>query len=239
MRNTVAIMQRELLSLFCSPIAYIVISGFLLVTGVVVLWMGAFRPGQPASLREVFQWTPFILTFIIPAITMRMISEEYRNGTLESMMTAPVSDTQMVLGKYLAGLVFYGVMLATTLVYLVLLMVFGNPDVKASLAGYIGLLLVGVTFTAVGLFTSSLTRNQIVAWIIGAVPLLLFAFLAYWFSMNTDGWQRTFFQKVNVMRHVDTFNRGLVTTDSLVFFLGSAAFFVFCTIKVLESRRWR
>lgn len=240
MRNTVAIMQRELLSLFCSPIAYIVIAAFLVMTGVMVLWMRSFAPGQPATLRDVFQWTPFLLTVIIPAITMRMLSEEYRNGTLETLMTAPVTDVQIVLGKYLAGVVFYVVMLATTLVYLVMMMIFGNPDLGASLAGYLGLLLMGLMFLGFGLLTSSVTSNQIVAWILGAVPLLLLAVLAYFMVRFVEaGWLRTVLQNVNVMGRADDFNRGLVTHDSLVFFLGGAVLFVFCAVKAVESRRWR
>lgn len=239
MRNTVAIMQRELLSLFCSPIAYIVITGFLLVTGVLVLALGIFSPGKPATLRDVFQWTPFVLTFIIPSITMRMISEEYRNGTLESLMTAPVTDFQFVMGKYLAGLVFYALLLSTTIIYLVLMAMYGNPDIAASMAGYVGLFLIGLPFLAYGLFASSVTRNQIVAWIVGAVPLMLLAWFAYYLSPMAEGWIRTVLQQINVMGRFEMFNRGLITTDSLVFFVGAAAWFIFCTVKVVESRRWR
>ena len=106
MRNTVAIMQRELLSLFFSPIGYIVIAGFLLITGVIVLVTDSIAPGKPATLRNVFDFTPYVLTIIIPAISMRTIAEEYRSGTIETLTTAPVSDTQFVIGKYLAVLIF-------------------------------------------------------------------------------------------------------------------------------------
>ena len=239
MKNTVAIMQRELLSLFCSPIAYVVIAAFLVVTGVLVLVMDNFAPGKPANLRGVFQWTPFLLTIIIPAITMRMISEELRNGTLETLVTAPVTDAQIVFGKYLAGVVFYAVMLATTLVYIVMMMIFGNPDVGAAIAGYLGLFLVGLPFIAFGLLTSSITKNQIVAWILGMVPLMLFAWFAAFMVGRVEGWMRTVFREVNVMQRFDMFNRGLVTTDSIVFFVGAAGLFLFCTIKMVESRRWR
>lgn len=239
MRNTIAIMQRELLSLFFSPIAYIVIAGFLFFTGILVWQSDSFSPGKPATLRTVFQWTPIVLAFFIPAMTMRMISEEYRNGTFETLMTAPVSDLELVLGKYLAGAVFYLVMLATTLVYMVLLIAYGNPDLGAALAGYFGLLVVGLAFVAVGLLASSLSRNQVVAWIAGAVPLILVALLAYFISLNSEGWVRQLAQQVDVMNRFEMFNRGLIRLDGLVFFLGSAAFFVFCTVKVVESQRWR
>ncbi len=239
MRNTVAIMQRELLSLFFSPIGYIVIAGFLLITGVIVLVTDSIGPGKPATLRGVFDFTPYVLTIIIPAISMRTISEEYRSGTIETLTTAPVSDTQFVIGKYLAALIFYAIMLAGTLIYLVLMMIFGNPDVGASLAAYLGLLLLGVSFTAFGVFTSSLTHNQIVAWMLGMVPLMLFVWFAAFIVRLAQGGLRQVFQQINILRHLDQFNRGLVTTESVVFFLATAVLFLFLAIKVVESRRWR
>ncbi len=239
MRNTIAIMQRELLSLFCSPIGYIVITGFLLVTGVIVLRAGVFGPGRPATLRDVFFWTPFVLTFVIPAISMRSISDEYRNGTIEALMTAPVTDTQMVLGKYLASLAFYVIMIAATGIYMLLMEVFGNPDWGAAAAAYLGLLLLGAAFMAFGVFASSLTRNQIVAWILGTVPLLLFACLGFFMVDLAEGRVRTILQQVNVMGRFGQFTRGQVESDAIIFFLGTAALFVFLSIKVVESRRWR
>ena len=239
MRNTVAIMQRELLSLFFSPIGYIVIAGFLLITGVIVLVTDCIGPGKPATLRSVFDFTPYVLTIIIPAISMRTISEEYRSGTIETLTTAPVSDLQFVIGKYLAALVFYAIMLSGTLVYLVLMMIFGNPDVGSSLAAYLGLLLLGASFTAFGVFTSSLTSNQIVAWMLGMVPLMLFVWFAAFIVRVAEGVLRQAFQQINILRHLDQFNRGLVTAESVAFFLATAALFVFLAVKVVEARRWR
>ncbi len=239
MRNTIAIMQRELMSLFYSPIGYIVIAGFLLMTGILMWMFEAFEPGKPATLRTLFLFTPYALTIIIPAITMRSIAEEYRTGTIESLMTAPVTDSQMVLGKYLASLVFFIVMLAGTLIYLLLMMVYGNPDLGVTFASYLGMLLVGVMFTAIGTFTSTLTRNQIVAWIVAAMPLLLFAALAYWFAPQAYGLLRAVLQQINVVNRLDAYNRGDVTLESVTFFLGAAGLFLFLSIKVVESRRWR
>ncbi|MBN2447165.1 MAG: ABC transporter permease subunit [Phycisphaerae bacterium] len=239
MRNTTAIMNRELLSLFCSPVAYIVIAGFLLVTGVLAVFTGSFKPGAPATLRMVFEFTPYALAFIVPAIAMRTISEEYRSGTIEALMTAPVSDAQLVLGKFLASLVFYVIMIATTLVYLMLMMVYGAPDLGASLAAYIGLILVGTMFVALGVLASSLTKNQIVAWMIAAVPLLVFVWFSGWISRAAEGWWREVFRIVNISLHLDQFNRGLIDTEGVVFFLCTAAFFLFLAVKVVESRRWR
>lgn len=239
MRNALAIMQRELSSLFYSPIGYIVLAGFLVLTGVMVLVTDSFGPGRPATLRSVFDFTPYILTIVIPAICMRSISEEYRAGTIESLMTAPVSDTSLVVGKFLAAFLFYGVMLAGTLIYLIMMMIFGNPDLGASASSYIGLLLAGAAFTAVGVFTSSLTRNQIVAWIAAAVPLMLFVWFSTFMVRVLDGPWRQVFQQFNVSRHLSQFSQGLLTAEGIVMFLATTLLFLFLTVRVVESRRWR
>lgn len=239
MRNMTAIMQRELLALFYSPIAYVVLCVFLVATGFLARVTDSFTPGAPATLRGTFFWMPFLLAAVIPAISMRTLSEEYRIGTIETLMTAPVSDAQMVIGKYLAALAFYVIMLASTLVYLVLLIIFGEPEVRTALLSYLGLLLAGMAFIAFGVFTSSCTRNQIVAWILGAMPLVLFVALGHWFVSELQGWWRQAFQSINVMRQLDEFNRGVISAQGVVFFLGTAVLFLFLTVKVVESRRWR
>ena len=240
MKTTIAIMQRELLSLFCSPIGYIVIAGFWLVTGAMAVWNAdAFGPGRPASLRDIFMWTPFVLTIIVPAMSMRSISEEYRSGTFETLMTAPVSDSQMVLGKFLATLGFYVIMIAGTLVYPILMEIFGNPDWGEVAAVYIGLLMLGIAFTAFGMFASSLTRDQAVAWILGAMPLMLLVLSVHSLVRRFEGWQREVAQQVNIMGRFAQFARGQIETDTVVFFLATAVLFLFLTIKVVESRRWR
>ena len=237
MRYVSAVMSRELLALFCSPVAYIVIAGFLLITGIVTV--DAFGPGKPATLRSVFLLAPYILAIVAPAITMRMISEEYGNGTIEALMTTPISDAQMVLGKFFAALVFYLTIVASTLAYLVLMMLYGTPDLGAALAAYLGLVLVGSAFLAIGLFTSSLTQNQTVAWMLAAVPLILFVWFASFLSTQLEGFWRELVRTVDVRLILDQFNRGLVATDAVVLFLGVTAYFLFLAVKVVESRRWR
>jgi ABC-2 type transport system permease protein len=240
MRTTIAIMQRELLSLFCSPIGYIVIAGFWLVTGAMAVWNAdAFGPGKPATLRDIFMWTPFVLTIIVPAMGMRSLAEEYRSGTFETLMTAPVSDTQVVLGKYLASLLFYIIMIAGTLILPLLMEAFGNPDWGEVVAVYLGLLLLGVMFTAFSMFASSLTRDQAVAWILGAMPLMLIVLSAYSLVRRFEGWAREAVQHANIMGRFGQFARGQIATGDVAFFLALAALFLFLTVKVVESRRWR
>lgn len=239
MRNVWALAGRELLSLFCSAMAYVVLCGFLLITGVLALVTGTFSPGQPATLVNVFRFTPLVLAFIVPAITMRTISEEYRTGTIEPLMTTPVSDTQVVAGKYLGTLLFYVVLLASTLAYVAIMMVFGSPDLGAMAAAYVGLLLVGMAFLAVGMFASALSRNQIVAWMIAAIPLMVFVWFAGVLSQRTEGQWRDALRTVDIGWHSQRFLTGQVTSESVVFFLAVAAYFLFLAIKVVESRRWR
>lgn len=239
MRNVAAIAQRELLAFFCSPVAYIVIAGFLLINGVLVLSTDTFAPGKPAQLQDIFAFMPWILTVIVPAISMRLLADEYRAGTIETLMTAPLTDTQMVLGKFVAAFVFFVVMLATTLIYALLMELYGNPDWSTAFSTYLGVLLIGMTFMAWGLLASSLTSNQVVAWILGWVPLLLFACLAYFIVTLVSGWSRTLFQQVNVIGRFGDFSRGLIKLDGVVFFLGTTVLFLFLTVKVVESRRWR
>lgn len=240
MRNTLAITQRELLSLFCSPIAYIVIAGFWLVTGAMAVWNAdAFGPGKPATLRDIFMWTPFVLTIVIPAMAMRSLSEEYRSGTFETLMTAPVSDAAVVLGKFFATVLFYVIMIAGTLVFPVIMLIYGNPDLGEMAATYVGLLLVGIFFAAFSLFASSLTRDQAVAWILGAIPLMLLVLSVYNLVRSVEGWLREVIQEVNIMGRFAQFTRGQVETDAVVFFLAGAALFLFLTVKIVESRRWR
>lgn len=240
MRHTLAIAQRELLSLFCSPIGYIVVAGFWLVTGAIAIWNAeAFGPGKPATLRDVFMWAPFVLTLVVPAMTMRALSEEYRSGTFETLMTAPVSEAAVVLGKYLATLAFYGILLAGTLVYPLVMEIFGNPDWGEVLATYLGLVLVGVAFAAYSLFASSVTRDQAVAWMLGAMPLMLLVLSVYNLVRQFEGWQREALAQLNIMGRFAQFARGQVETDAVVFFLAVAGLFLFLTVKVVESRRWR
>jgi ABC-2 type transport system permease protein len=239
MRNTVAIMQRELLSLFCSPIAYIVIAGFWLVIGAMATYAEAFGPGKPATLRDIFMAAPFVLTIVIPAMAMRTIAEEYRSGTFEALMTAPVSEPQFVLGKFLATLLFYCLMLAGTLIFPIVMSIFGNPDWGEVLALYIGLVLVGLMFAAFSLYASSLTRDQAVAWILGAIPLMLLVISADRLAKGLEGWARQAVQEINIMGRFAQFARGQIETDAIVFFVGVTALFLFLTVKVVESRRWR
>lgn len=167
MKQIVHILNKELKDYFISPIAYIVISIFLLVTG--WFFFTTFFLYNQADLRNFFNLLPIIFSFVIPAITMRLFSEELNIGSYEILLTLPVTFTDIVLGKFLAGVVFVSVALIPTLSYPIFIAFLGQLDWGPVLGGYIGAIFLGAALTAVGLFASSLTRNQIVAFIVGMI----------------------------------------------------------------------
>ena len=165
MRQIVHILNKELKDYFISPIAYIVISIFLLITG--WFFFTTFFLYNQADLRNYFSLLPIIFSFVIPAITMRLFSEELNVGSYEILLTLPVTFTDIIIGKFLAGVVFVSVALIPTLSYPIFITFLGQLDWGPVMGGYIGAVLLGAAFTAVGLFASSLTRNQIIAFIVG------------------------------------------------------------------------
>jgi ABC-2 type transport system permease protein len=234
--------QRELSAFFYSPIAYVVLFAFTFMVGLLFVFLtDNFSPGSEASLRDTFNWLPPLLCVAVPILTMRLMSEEYRTGTIETLMTAPVSDFEVIAGKFLGTFVFYAIMLAATFFYVILLTFFGRPDFGLLFSGYVGLLLIGAMFVAIGLFFSSTTRNQIIAALLGAFFLLLLTILAWIIVQFADvkGPVRLVLQMISVMDRFQYFNRGLVDLNNLVFFVGGTAFFLFLAVKSVESRRWR
>ena len=238
MRNILTLTGRELSSQFFSPIAYVVIAVFLVVSGI---FFGAetFQAGGEASCRALFQVLPVILVFVLPMLTMRLMSEEYRNGTIESLMTAPVRDIEVILGKFFGSFMFFLVLLTTTLVYPVLVGMYGPLDVGLAFASYVGLALLGALYIAVGLFFSTCTRNQVIAVLCSFVFLAILTLLADYLSRNFEGTLRVVMQQVSLLAHYQDYARGLIDTNHTVFFVTSTGLFLFFAVKVLEFRRWR
>ena len=239
MRCIVTVARRELATQFFSPIAYGVITLYLLVSGV-LFWMVNFQPGAEASVRGVFgPWMLLLLMFVLSMLTMRVLSEEFRSGTIETLMTAPVTDAEVIIGKFLAILVFYIVMLATTIVYPILVNAHGGIDVGLTISMYIGLLLVGALYVSVGVFFSACTQNQVVAGLCSFVVLSIFTFLANAIGRAQEGSVRVVLQHLSVVDHYEDFLRGLFDTSHLIFFVSVTALFLFFAVKALEFRRWR
>jgi len=238
MRKTLVLARRELASYFVSPMAYIVAALFLMGSGG---WFFSeiFRQGNEASLRVLFDGMAMMMVAAVPLLTMKLISDELRSGTIETLMTAPVTEVEIVLGKFLGVLALYAILLAGTAVYLVLMSLYGQPDAGVAVMGYVGMLLLGTAFISVGVFASTLTRYQLVAAIIGIAVLALFTLVMPWMVRTATPPMNHLAARLNVMAYFQDFSRGMFDSRGLVFFLGSAVLFLFLSVKTLESRRWR
>jgi ABC-2 type transport system permease protein len=184
----------------------------------------------------------WLLVFIIPVLSMGLMSQEWSGGTIETLMTAPVQESDVILGKFLGSLGFFSVMLSPTLLYVIMLMLYSRPtfDIGPIVSGYLGILLVGAFFIAIGLFCSSLTRSQVVAAVSSATILFLVTILPKWASEKAtlpQFWRMIADQLV--FRRYSDFSRGVVDTGHLIFFIAATALFLFLSVKVLESRRWK
>ena len=235
--NTFHIAWKETKAYFGTPAAYIVGAMFLGLTGVfyVADVTSAFAE---ASVRGIVDWASFFIIFLAPLLTMRLLAEEQKLGTLELLLTSPVRDWEVVLGKYIASLLALTAILSVTLYYALLLYAFGDPDTLPVISGYIGLLLYGAAALAIGMLGSSLSGNQIVAAVVRIAILLMFSFVNQ-ISNIVTGIAAEVFNGMSMNRHILDFSRGVIDTSSVVFFLSLTAVFLFLTIRSLETRRWR
>ncbi len=238
MSNVATLTRRELQATFFSPIAYVVGTGFLLISGYFFLNQ-VLVPGQEASMRPLFDNMAMLLVFAIPLLTMRSLSEEFSTGTVETLMTAPVTDAQVILGKFSGLMLFYGVLLATTLVHAALLLTYAQVPWQAVAMGYVGLILLGAAFMAVGLFASTLTRYQLLAALIGAGLLSGLTFLMDYLARWRGGDWRVVTSTMDLLSHFDDFSKGILDTRAIIMLGSVTVFFLFLAVKVLESRRWR
>ena len=242
-----AVFQRELRAYFVSPMAYVVLAFFLLVNGYVFSIIVAFlsdprAAGSTTPLKLFFGDTFFfwlVLLFITPVLTMRLISEEIKSGTIESLMTAPITDTQVVLAKYLASVAFYVFLWVPTLVYVAIVGQSSELDPGPVVAGYIGVLGIGSVFLAVGLFASSFTRSQIMAAIATFGLLMFFFALAFLESLVSSDSVKDVLGYMNLLEHMNEFSRGIVDTRRLVYYFSTIVLFLFLTVRSLESKKWR
>jgi ABC-2 type transport system permease protein len=243
MKQTLTIAKRELAVFFCSPIAYVVMGIFAALTS--LLYVLVFlSPGEAASMAGLFSPVVFVLLILlVPAVSMRLMSEEFGRGTIETLMTAPVSDTQVVLGKYLGALGFLGATLAWLAVPIAVLCWFSRPEIGPIVTGILGLLLVGGLYLSIGLFASSMTGNQVIAFILALFligPLVLVDVLGFIIArLPVHDWLRRAIYYLSVYAQLEGFNKGVFTIANLVYFGSGICLFLFLTVKVVESRRWR
>lgn len=238
MKNICPLTQRELAASFLSPIAYVVGCVFLIVTAVFFL-KDVMVPGNEASMRPLFVAMSGILVFVVPLLTMRSVSEEYASGTIETLMTSPVSEAEVILGKFFGVFVFYAALLSTTLLHLVILLAYSKAQLGVIVFGYVGMLLVGAMFISVGLFASACTKHQLLAAVVGMAILSIFTFVVNYGADYVGQKFRSVLLSMNVLHQFDDFTKGYLDTKSVVFFVSMTVFFLFLGTKVLESKRWR
>jgi gliding motility-associated transport system permease protein len=255
MNNILAIAHKELKSYFSTPIAYIVIGFFALLFGyffyamLVIfnqqsLQFGGAEGGavdiNQQLIRPLFLNASVILLFVLPLITMRTYSEEKRSGTIELLLTSPVTDVEIILGKFLGAMALYAAMLAITVIHMLLLFSYANPKPEwtVPVIGYVGLLLMGGCFISVGLLISSLTKNQIVSGMVTfAVFLLLW--VINWIASFTGPTTQSVLNYLSITDHFDDFTRGILDTKHLIYYFSVMSFGLFLTARSVDTERWK
>ena len=255
MSNILAIAHKELKSYFSSPIAYIVIGFFAFVYGYFYWVMLTYfvraslqmgQMGGPQSMnineqliRPLLSNVTVVVLFVMPMITMRTYAEEKRSGTIELLLTSPLTDTQIILGKFLGALALYAVMLAVTLIHIGILFVYGSPEWKPLVTAYLGLFLLGASFISLGLFISSLTKNQIVAGMVTFAVFLMFWVISWAGSVSSGGWVTDLTSYLSIIDHFDDFAKGVIDTKHLVYYISFICFGLYLTARSVDTERWR
>jgi ABC-2 type transport system permease protein len=258
-KNVAAICRRELSSYFASPVAYVVLMFFLLIAGwffyammsyfsliSMQMMQQQFRGMMPlnvteAVIRPLFGNLSVVFIFLLPALTMRTFSEEKKSGTIELLLSYPIRDGELVAGKYTATLILLLIMLAATAVYPLFVgwaSGWSSPELGPLLSAYLGLLLMGASFLAFGLFASTLTENQIVSFVITLVTLLMFWVLG-WAATFVGATAGAVVNHLSFIQHFENFAKGVIDTADLTYYLSFIAFFLFLTLRSLESKNWR
>ncbi len=249
------IFKKEMRLYFTSPVAYVVMTIFLLIGGyffynifaffTLASMQSAMNPAMARDMnvtdsvmRPLFSNISVILLLLMPLITMRLFAEERRSGTIELLLTYPVRDGAVLIGKYLAALALYTLMLALTLLYPAIVVYFARLEWGPLVTGYVGLLLMGATFIAVGVFASSLTENQIVA-SITTFGILLILWIIGWSADYVGGPWGKVLQHLSILEHNDNFAKGVLDTKDVAYYLNFVALGLFLTLRSLEARRWK
>ena len=232
--STMHIFRREFRHYFVTPIAYIVIAIFLVLTG--WFFFSTFFLYSQAELRNFYSLLPLIFSFIVPMITMRLFSEEYNVGSYEILVTMPVTDPDIILGKFFAALAFIAVMLLPTVSYAISVSFLGELDWGPVVGGYVGALLLGAAFCAIGLFASALTKNQIIAFIIGMIicfSLTMIDKILFFLPESMLG----FFQFIGADYHFENVARGILDTRDILYFVSVVFVALYGTFLVLQEKK--
>jgi len=246
MKGILANFSREFRAYFFSPMAYIVSALLLVINGVVFWLIVSFlndpRAGVGAPLQLFFGQTFFfwlVLIFVAAVLTMRLLSEERRSGTIEVLMTSPITEDQVVTGKFLAALAFFAFLWLPTLAYPALLSYYSEVDWGPVATGYLGILGIGSLFLATGVLASAMTRSQLVAAVITFAALVFMIVVGFLENLVSDDSWKELIGNLNLMRHMDDFGKGVIDTRWLVYYLSATVLLLFLSARVLEKKKWR
>ncbi len=237
----IIVMKRELKAYFTSPVAYFVTVLFLLVSGIFFYFgfmplYGGFFLMDRAELRAFFSALPHILSCIIPAVTMRLFAEEKRSGSIETLMTLPVTETDIVTGKYLASFIGSLIMLAPTLLFIIPAEIYGSPDYGPIVGGFIGAIFLCASFTAIGIFTSAITKNQIVAFLAGIAICVAITMIDFLLIFLPSGLSAVL-GFLSAKSHFTSISRGIIDTRDFIYFISLTALFFTATVKVQQNAK--
>ena len=240
--NISAIFKRELSGYFGSPVAYVFIVIFLLLIGFFTFYISRFFEIGQADLISFFQWHPWVFMFLIPAMAMKLWSEERRLGTIELVLTLPVTVTEVILGKFLAAWFFIGISLFLTFPMVLTVLYLGSPDIGAILCAYVGSFLMAGAFLSVGIMTSSLTRSQVISFILSVVICLFFILAGY--PPITDllsGWAPLWLvnlvSKLSFLSHFASIERGVLDLRDLIYYFSVIFFMLFLNSAIIQNRK--
>lgn len=241
-RNTKAIAKRELLSYFESPVAYVFMVVFLMLIGFLTFFVSHYYEAGQADLRPFFLWHPWLFLILVPAASMRLLAEERRSGTIETLLTLPVTMPQVILGKFIAAWLFLGLAIALTFPIVLTTAYLGAPDKGPVIGGYIGSVLLAGAYLSVGMLTSAMTRNQVVSFVLSVV-ICLFLLLAGWPPVTdllirwAPGWLVNGVASFGFMPHYEAFQKGVLDIRDFAYYISVMVFMLFGTDLVLKNRR--
>ena len=242
MTGVLPIFKRELKGYFATPVAYVFIVIFLFLTGLFTFSVSSFYESRQADLRGFFDWHPWLYLFLIPAVAMRLWAEERKSGTIELLLTMPVSLYSTIVGKFLSAWVFVGIALALTFPTALTAMYLGDPDVGVILVGYAGSFLMAGAFLAIGICMSALSKNQVISFILAVVTCLLFVLSGYpvvtgFFSSWAPGWLVEAVRSVSFLTHFSSVMRGVISLPDMVFFATLIVGWLYACGVILDMKK--
>lgn len=242
MRNTMVIFRRELTGYFSTPVAYVFAVVFLFLTGIFTFYFGRLYENEQATMAPFFSFLPWLFLFLVPAISMRLWSEERKSGTIELLLTLPISMAQAVGGKFLAAWCFTGIVLALTFPTWLTVNYLGDPDNGVILAGYVGSFLLAGSYLAIGSFVSALTRNQVIAFVVTVVVCFLFVVIGFpplldWISAWAPAFVMETVASFSFLTHVDSISRGVIDARDLVYFASLIGCFLVASAVMVDVEK--